>query len=158
MRHGHAVSKNSDDIVRPLSNIGRNESRKMARWLHTQSANIERVLVSPYLRTKQTLHIVQAYLTLPNDHEVLIELTPNGNCKIVSCYLWTLANQGVNQVLLISHLPLVAHLVQDLCSGEQAPIFNTSTITRVDLDVMNGNGKLCWTVAPSQLLRKLGEY
>lgn len=80
MRHGEAVLDAASDAVRPLTLCGRDESRLMAAWLNTKSVDIERVLVSPYLRAKQTLAMVREAMTLPEE-EVLPELTPSGNTK-----------------------------------------------------------------------------
>lgn len=66
----------------------------MAAWLNTKSVDIERVLVSPYLRAEQTLATVREALTLPEGEEVLPELTPGGNAEQVGSYLQALAMQG----------------------------------------------------------------
>ncbi len=155
MRHGDAVSEAASDAERPLTDRGRDESGLMARWLSGQVADIDRVLVSPYLRARQTLDTLQAYLVLPDGHEVLPELTPGGDAGLVCCYLQALANEGLNRVLVISHLPLVGYLVADLCPEEQPPMFATSAVAGVDLDAVSGSGKLCWQVGPTQLLSKV---
>ncbi|MCL6408333.1 phosphohistidine phosphatase SixA, partial [Dickeya dadantii] len=59
MRHGDAVLDAASDAVRPLSDGGRDESCQMACWLNEQDIDIERVLVSPYLRAQQTLDVVK---------------------------------------------------------------------------------------------------
>lgn len=88
----------------------------MATWLLSQKVNIERVLVSPFLRAEQTLSEVGECMNLPDDVEidVLPELTPGGDVRMVSAYLQTLANEGVSSVMVISHLPLVGYLVSEL--------------------------------------------
>lgn len=115
MRHGEAALEAASDAVRPLTLCGRDESRQMAAWLNTKSVDIERVLVSPYLRAEQTLATVREALTLPEGEEVLPELTPGGNAEQVGSYLQALAMQGVSSVLIVSHLPLVGYLVAELC-------------------------------------------
>ncbi len=45
----------ASDSVRPLTTNGCDESRLMANWLKGQNVEIERVLVSPFLRAEQTL-------------------------------------------------------------------------------------------------------
>ena len=52
------TSDAASDSVRPLTVCGCDESRQMATWLKGQKVDIERVLVSPYLRAEQTLDIV----------------------------------------------------------------------------------------------------
>lgn len=58
MRHGDAALDAASDSVRPLTTNGCDESRLMANWLKGQKVEIERVLVSPFLRAEQTLEEV----------------------------------------------------------------------------------------------------
>lgn len=90
MRHGEAALDAASDSVRPLTVCGRDESRQMAAWLNTKSVDIERVLVSPYLRAEQTLETVREALTLPEGEEVLPELTPGATpgWSAVICRRW----------------------------------------------------------------------
>ncbi len=155
MRHGEAALEAASDAVRPLTLCGRDESRQMAAWLNTKSVDIERVLVSPYLRAEQTLATVREALTLPEGEEVLPELTPGGNAEQVGSYLQALAMQGVSSVLIVSHLPLVGYLVAELCPGEYPPMFATSAIANVDLPADGSYGKFEWQVSPSQVMAKV---
>ena len=127
----------------------------MAAWLNTKSVDIERVLVSPYLRAEQTLATVREALTLPEGEEVLPELTPGGNAEQVGSYLQALAMQGESSVLIVSHLPLVGYLVAELCPGECPPMFATSAIANVDLPADGSYGKFEWQVSPSQVMAKV---
>ncbi|OMQ24784.1 phosphohistidine phosphatase SixA [Serratia oryzae] len=155
MRHGEAVLEAASDSVRPLTECGREESRQMAAWLNAQSVNIERVLVSPYLRAEQTLEVVREALTLPEGAEILPELTPGGDAGLVSCYLQVLAKEGVGAVLVVSHLPLVGYLVAELCPGECPPMFATSAIANVELASDGSSGTFAWQVGPSQVMAKV---
>lgn len=155
MRHGDAVPDAASDSQRALSARGYDESQKMAFWLNNQSINIDRVLVSPYLRAQQTLAAMRDVSPLPAEDECLPELTPGGNAKLVGYYLQTLAKEGTDAVLVISHLPLVGYLVAELCPAETAPMFATSAIACVSVDSLSGNGVFDWQLAPSQLARKI---
>ncbi|WON75713.1 phosphohistidine phosphatase SixA [Serratia sp. UGAL515B_01] len=155
MRHGEAALDAASDSVRPLTVCGRDESRQMAIWLNSKSVDIERVLVSPYLRAEQTLETVREALILPEGQEVMPELTPSGDAELVSCYLLALAKEGVRAVLLVSHLPLVGYLVAELCPSECPPMFATSAIASVEVDCDSGSGKLEWQVSPSQIVAKV---
>lgn len=134
MRHGDAALEAASDSVRPLTLCGCNESRQMANWLNSQTPDIERVLVSPYLRAQQTLATVREAFPLPESQDVLPELTPGGDPEMVGCYLQALANEGVKSALVISHLPLVGYLVSELCPKEAPPMFATSAIACVEFD------------------------
>lgn len=153
MRHGEAKLDAASDSLRPLTECGKQESRLMASWLNAKDVEIERVLVSPYLRAKQTLKAVCKELPLPKSKEVMPELMPCGDVAMLSSYLQTLAQQGVHSVLLISHLPLVGYLVAELCPGECPPMFATSAIANVEFNAA-GKGVLQWQVSPAQLLTK----
>ncbi|WP_130830909.1 phosphohistidine phosphatase SixA [[Erwinia] mediterraneensis] len=155
MRHGDAALEAASDSVRPLTHCGCNESRQMASWLNSQTLDIERVLVSPYLRAEQTLSTVREALNLPEGHEVLPELTPGGDPALVACYLQTLARAGVKSVLVISHLPLVGYLVAELCPQEAPPMFATSAIACINFDADSCEGKLEWQVSPAKLAKAI---
>ncbi|SQC43926.1 phosphohistidine phosphatase SixA [Klebsiella pneumoniae] len=93
----------------------------MATWLKGQKVDIERVLVSPYLRAEQTLDIVGECMNLPKHVDVMPELTPCGDVGMVSAYLQALANEGVATALVVSHLPLVGVSGLRAVSGGNAP-------------------------------------
>ncbi|WLS80112.1 phosphohistidine phosphatase SixA [Erwinia pyri] len=155
MRHGDAALDAASDSVRPLTHCGCNESRQMANWLNGQAVNIERVLVSPYLRAEQTLSTVREGLTLPDGQDILSELTPGGDPALVASYLQVLAKEGVGSVLVISHLPLVGYLVSELCPQESPPMFATSAIASIDFNADSSSGKLEWQVSPSKLAKAM---
>ncbi|WP_455816611.1 phosphohistidine phosphatase SixA [Pseudomonas cerasi] len=155
MRHGDAALDAASDSVRPLTHCGCNETRQMAIWLNGKSVDIERVLVSPYLRARQTLNQVREELPLPEGEDVLPELTPGGDPGLVACYLQVLANEGVKSALVISHLPLVGYLVAELCPQEAPPMFATSAIACIDFDAENASGKLEWQVSPAKLAKAM---
>ena len=150
MRHGDAALDAASDSVRPLTSCGCDESRLMANRLKGQKVDIERVLVSPFLRAEQTLDVVGECMNLPGNVDVLPELTPCGDVGMVSAWLQTLANEGVASVLVISHLPLVGYLVSELCPGETPPMFTTSAIASVTLDE-SGKGIFNWQMSPCNL-------
>lgn len=72
MRHGDAALDAASDSVRPLTVCGCDESRQMATWLKGQKVDIERVLVSPFLRAEQTLDVVGECMNLPSSVDVLL--------------------------------------------------------------------------------------
>lgn len=151
MRHGDAALDAASDAVRPLTRCGCDESRQMASWLKDQQVDIKRVLVSPYLRAEQTMGVVKEVMNLPSNVDVLPELTPGGDVGLAGDYLHMLAKEGVESVLVISHLPLVGYLVAELCPGEAPPMFTTSAIASVTLDDHDGPGVFNWQMSPSGL-------
>lgn len=111
---------------------------------------IERVLVSLFLRAEQTLEEVGDCLNLLFSAEVLLELTPCGDVGLVSAYLQALTNEGVALVLVIFYLLLVGYLVAELCLGETLLMFTTLAIASVTLDE-SGNGTFNWQMSPCNL-------
>ncbi|PHM38332.1 phosphohistidine phosphatase SixA [Xenorhabdus innexi] len=151
MRHGDAAFDSTSDATRELTPQGYQESQKMALWLEQQQPEIDRILVSPYIRARQTLQVVRESLTLPDSEEMLEELTPSGDAALVASYLQVLAEQGNKAVLLVSHLPLVGYLVSELCPVQVPPMFSTSSIACVELDNQTQKGCLLWQTSPAQL-------
>ncbi len=150
MRHGDAALDAASDSVRPLTSCGCDESRLMANWLKGQKVDIERVLVSPFLRAEQTLDVVGECMNLPGGVDVLPELTPCGDVGLVSAYLQALANEGITTALVISHLPLVGYRCLSFAQGETPPMFTTSAIASVTLDE-SGKGVFNWQMSPCNL-------
>ncbi|AOV96363.1 phosphohistidine phosphatase SixA [Edwardsiella hoshinae] len=149
MRHGEAALEAASDAQRPLTLAGHDESVRMAAWLARSVEQIDRVLVSPYLRAQQTLAAVREVLPLPAEVEVLNELVPGGDADVTASYLEALAAQTSQRVLIISHLPLVGYLVSSLCPQEAPPMFSTSAIAAVSL--AEDGGVFEWQVSPAQL-------
>ena len=98
----------------------------------------------------QTIFHARYGTNLPDNVDVLPELTPCGDVGLVSAYLQALANEGTSSVLVISHLPLVGYLVSELCPGETPPMFTTSAIASVTLDE-SGKGVYNWQMSPCNL-------
>ena len=149
MRHGDAVLGADDDAARALTSLGREQSRAMALWLQQQMPHLDRVLVSPYLRAQQTWQTIRDLFGEVRV-DVLDELVPHGHSAPVADYLRALEGE-VENLLVISHLPLVGYLVADLCPVQLPPMFVTSAMVAVELQGAQGN--LLWQQAP-HLLKK----
>ncbi|MEN3752082.1 phosphohistidine phosphatase SixA [Mangrovibacter yixingensis] len=151
MRHGDAALDAASDAVRPLTQVGIDETQMMATWLKGQQVEVGRVLVSPFLRAEQTLDVVSQQLSLSGEKETMPELMPCGDVGLVGCYLQALAEQGEKSVLVISHLPLVGYLVSELCPEETPPMFCTSAIASVTIAPESGKGTFEWQISPCNL-------
>ncbi|AIN47276.1 phosphohistidine phosphatase SixA [Candidatus Palibaumannia cicadellinicola] len=150
MRHGDAIIKAVNDIERSITDRGRDQSRLIARYLSDRVINIELVLVSPYLRARQTLDVLREHLVLPlAQEEVMQELIPSGNAQLICSYLKALHKKGVSNVLVISHLPLVSYLVSYLCPTEYPLILATSAVACIELDTITNSGTMSWQMQPA---------
>lgn len=154
MRHGEACPHAESDAARCLTERGRAQTAQMTIWLKNKISHIDRVLVSPYTRAQQTLDVIKYRFPLSEESEidVLSELTPGGDSALAVDYLMALAKNGVESVLVVSHLPLVGYLVADLCPGVYPPMFNTSAIASVEIDAEKGAGSLEWQQTASSLI------
>ncbi|SQI22586.1 phosphohistidine phosphatase [Salmonella enterica subsp. arizonae] len=112
--------------------------------------DIERVLVSPFLRAEQTLDVVGDCMNLPASGGCPAGANALRRCRsgqrLPSCS----GNEEIESVLVISHLPLVGYLVSELCPGETPPMFTTSAIANVTLD-KSGKGTFNWQMSPCNL-------
>lgn len=152
MRHGEAAMEalgSSRDDLRPLTSHGIHQSEQMGAWVAPQISQLNRVLVSPFLRAQQTWQSIRPFLPQPQVIETVDDLVPYGQAEQVTDYLRTLGDQTV---FIISHLPLVGYIVNDLCQGSSAPMFVTSGLACVEV---NGDqGMLVWQENPNSI-RKL---
>ncbi len=112
VRHGSAVSGAVQDQNRGLTDRGVGQAAGAGRWLSQQGFNNPRILVSPFLRAQQTAQAIADSLKLPL--EVMPHLVPDGDVRQV---LNDLATQE-QDLILVSHLPLVGHLAAMLVDGQ----------------------------------------
>ena len=137
MRHGEAEVVASSDETRRLTDYGRKQSISQGQWLKTHlnltALSVKKVIVSPYVRAQETFELVNSALdNILNDVEIWSGITPYGNAMLVADYLSVLQEQGIESVLLVSHLPLVGGIVSELY-GKRNPIsFYPSTIVQID--------------------------
>ena len=148
MRHGEAEAVASSDEARHLTEYGRKQSISQGQWLKTHlnstALSVQKVIVSPYVRAQETFELVNLALdNILNDVETWSGVTPYGNATLVADYLSVLQKQGVESVLLVSHLPLVGSIVSELY-GKRNPIsFYPSTIVQIDWNGEEGIIEAC---------------
>lgn len=151
MRHGETGFNAPNDAARSLTDNGIKNVISQGKWLgeylNNKQIKLDKILVSPYLRAKQTLenlitgmqavNFSQNFASLTEEWE---EITPDGNPYVVEDYLHFLREEGAKNILLISHLPLVFDLSQRLTNNQGNVQFPTSTIT--ELHWVGNNGKV----------------
>jgi len=138
MRHGQAEMMAHSDAERNLTDVGREESELMAKYLVAQGVTLEAVLVSPYVRAQQTWESVSPFFEGITNIQTLTCLTPSGSARKTVDELLALQAQGVKSVLLVSHLPLVGYIVGELSPAAGVPAFSTSAIGHVSLNDDDG--------------------
>lgn len=145
MRHGQANPLAGSDSQRTLCETGRFQSAQMAKWLALSVDRFSITFCSPYVRAQQTLELVSQSFKAPDQALELPELTPDADPVLAADSILAYAAQvKAENALVVSHLPLVGLLVAELCPGEVATDFATSTIVCLDIDLATWQGKLSW--------------
>jgi phosphohistidine phosphatase len=112
-RHAEAevAAEGGDDLSRPLTKKGEKQAAKMASWLDSQLPEGTRVLVSPAVRTQQTV------APLDRKFKLRDELVPETSVDDVLALLkWhpETGPQLKGPVLLVGHQPYLGQLVSQL--------------------------------------------
>ncbi|WP_036800936.1 phosphohistidine phosphatase SixA [Photobacterium marinum] len=150
MRHGEAQHFAPSDEERPLTMSGEVHSEQMASQLASQlSDGIDLVWVSPYLRAQQTWSAMSDKLPQPKRLMTVDDITPYGDAEDVAAYLKSMiAVERPDNVLLVSHLPLVGYLTAELVPGLQPPMFRTSAIAAIDYCPDSEQAEFLWQANP----------
>jgi phosphohistidine phosphatase len=122
LRHGEAEGHARTDAERKLTELGRAEVLRSAAHLIGQP--ISAIIASPYVRAQQTAHLVREALGFAPDIRTVPWLTPDCNPQQALEKLDTDDN-----VLLVSHQPLVGSLISFLQHGHQrqpSPMYTAS--------------------------------
>ena len=150
MRHGEAEAPQIDDKRRQLTTLGREQSKNAASWLrehYCSSGTVDLALVSPYSRARQTHDMVS--LDIVSDRiEIDEEFIPSGLPKVASDYIDAIIHNAVNtkkpikRLLVVSHMPLVSYLVDELCQSYTTSLFSTASIAVIKYSLDDHKGKL----------------
>lgn len=110
-RHAEALDADpgQDDLERPLSPKGQKQARRMGEWLRSQLPDSCRILVSPALRTRETVEPLQRKFKLVN------EIAPGSDAEdILLAANWPNAKEPV---LVVGHQPTLGQVAALLLSG-----------------------------------------
>lgn len=150
MRHGEAESPRLDDRSRQLTAVGREQSKAAAAWLkhhYCESGRVDLALVSPYRRAKQTHDMVSLDI-IADKLESSEDIIPEGSPKLVSDYIDARVHAAINakkpirSMLLVSHMPFVSYLVDELCQSYTTTLFSTASIAVVKYSLREHKGTL----------------
>ena len=114
MQHGDAVSKDVD-ASRPLSETGKAQVRRVADLLERNGHRPSHVFHSGKLRATQTAEIVSAAFAPCLQCEEMGGLGPMDSPDALIDEL----SERTEDILLVSHMPLVGRLVSRLVSGAE---------------------------------------
>ncbi len=166
MRHGEASNQcftlnssdsNSSDALRPLTELGGAEAKKMAQWLARTQIDAIEIFVSPYLRAQQTCGYMVNMLTenglsLATQSKTLDFITPAGDVQQTHNFIDGLLAESADEkkaILLVSHMPFVSYLVAQLTQSQNTPIFATGAIAQINYDAKAMQGQLVDLLSPA---------
>jgi len=143
MRHGEAAWTKPDP-ERALTERGREANRRVLEKLIATAPPVERILVSPYRRARQTAAEAEQLLELSAQQHAC--LTPD---ESPSATLETLAPHVAQRTLIVAHQPLLGYLASLLDRGDLAEPhpFATSEILILELEA--------WAPACGRIIRSL---
>lgn len=122
LRHGEAEAHARTDAERSLTERGRAEVLRSAAHLIGQPLGA--IIASPYVRAQQTARLVREALGFVPDIRTVPWLTPEGSPEQVLAHL-----VAEDNVLLVSHQPLVGNLISFLQHGhsrQPQPMYTAS--------------------------------
>ena len=151
MRHGEAEAYAASDEDRNLTSYGESQSAKIAQWLMAvHNVRFDYVLVSPYIRAQQTWSMIKPILNVMDAKvETSEEITPYGDSDDVVEYVKALGSvEDIENILIVSHLPLVGYLTADFVPGIMPPMFPTSAISCIEFSHVTGKSEFLWLQQP----------
>lgn len=132
LRHGEAERQTQHDPDRALTDRGRDDAKAAGVFLSSVAPASLLICASPYKRAQQTAQA--AALALPHQRISTVDwLTPDTDPKIVLPALERLAAENI---LLVSHQPLVSALIGFLVQGNYhaGPPMNTTSLVELELN------------------------
>jgi phosphohistidine phosphatase len=148
MRHGEAEPYKQDDTSRRLTGFGVTQVEHAAKWMKAALNDLslepclDLALVSPYVRTQETIASVLEFMSASKVVETAA-ITPMQSPESVQDLIdgYLLADTQLKSLLLVSHMPLVSLLSDLLSHGFNAKIFDTADVLMIDYDVHSSCGK-----------------
>jgi phosphohistidine phosphatase len=121
MRHGQAESQAATDFDRALTIPGIEQASAAGGCLSGLGLSFDQAWVSPYLRTQQTADQVLSQLSVGKRLSVDLLVPETPPIDLINA----LAEQSCENLLLVSHQPLVSSLVSSL-AGIHVPMSTAS--------------------------------
>ncbi len=147
VRHCEA-SSGFDDAARALSERGRDQARRLASFLPRVAGTVDEIRHSGLVRARETAEALAATLRPARGVVQMRGITPDDSPRDAADLLRF--EDGV--VLVVSHLPLVAHVASLLLGGrvDGEPLaFRTGSVAALDGEGMSWH--LDWLVHPDLL-------
>jgi phosphohistidine phosphatase len=159
LRHGKAgqSSDGSNDRKRALTADGKDEMRKVGKWMRSKKFGFTVIATSPLTRAYETADIVARSLDQKDRLAVWKELAPGGDLDTI-CY--HAAQYGEDAaVLLTGHEPLLSMLISRIIAGNDTVSIilakgGLGKIRNYSFD-KRPSGDLQWLLTPRQMMEML---
>jgi phosphohistidine phosphatase len=156
LRHGKAgqSSDNPDDSKRTLTADGKDEIRKIGKWMRQKKLKFEVIATSPLTRAYETAEIIARSLDKKDRLTVWEELAPGGDLDSI-CYQAAQSGEDAS-VLVVGHEPMLSMLISRIISGDNsASVILTkgglAKISNYSFD-KQPSGDLQWLLTPKQMM------
>lgn len=145
LQHGDAVPE-SVSPDRPLSEKGRLDMRRLAKFVGWSAVKVNRVFHSGKSRARQSAEIVASEVTDHGVPEVMAGLNPNDPVAP----LVEQVDGGAEDTLLVGHMPFLGRLAAQLVCGNQeisVIAFRPGTLVCLERDD-SGRWAVAWMLRP----------
>lgn len=153
MRHGEAVHSVGRDRDRQLTVVGESQARQSGMWLQqqcaAQSQQLDLALVSPYVRAQQTYTALNEAVAVKK-MMCNADVVPSGDAVFAQSYIDFLLKEEtqMKSMLIVSHMPFVSYLVDQMCGRHHSLLFATGAIAEIGYDAGQGRGQLIRQYTP----------
>ncbi|MBP0020965.1 MAG: phosphohistidine phosphatase SixA [Cyanobacteria bacterium SBLK] len=156
IRHGIASDRAeySSDAERPLTELGRKKTKKVAKRLFNLNIRFDLILTSPLVRAVQTAEILQN-TGLCKKREIFESLSPDGDINL--WVNWYALNQDHHSVALVGHQPDLGNWAEILTWGKVGEKLIVKKAGVIGVKIFEngtpiGNGELFLLSSPKWLI------
>lgn len=156
LRHAVAVERGTpgyeNDADRPLTPKGRRKMEKVAEALKEGGLEIDQIVSSPYVRTRETAHVVAKLFKLKVAHSDF--LVPGSDCFGLKKSLSETYPQAVN-MMLVGHEPDLSELTCLLIGAPSYALagYKKGGMACLNLPSWESMASLEYLVTPRMILR-----
>jgi phosphohistidine phosphatase len=142
LRHGEAEASATSNEGRQLTEAGYEEIGSVARQFASRNLKIDRCFVSPALRAQQTANTFLSLIFDPPEPVTVELLNPNQRAAQAIEFL---GNSSDENILLVSHNPILSELLALLTNGnvDKLLILETGNLACISLDIVGLGMGIC---------------
>ena len=146
LRHGAAEPRAASDAERRLTGRGAAEVRAVAVAAAARLGALQAVVSSPYQRARQTAAELMRSLGFAGELVIEPGLAPGGEPHGTGALV---ERCGADELLLVSHQPLVGELLRWLCDDDALEPMGTAHLAALELTAFaRGGAELLWRERP----------